>query len=717
MNDFDKNVFRYNLPPVGVFWGFYEKEYQYLADIGLELNESHHKAPLIGTFILIDLEDAFTALLARVILLEPVQKAGYKSGLCGGFSEIQYVAKVRILGVLKDRNQASLPEGKPDVIFIASHRRMPALGTLARFAGPEVLKAITEIPSNTKMKIGYLGFGEYLHENTKQRKDETGNVHLSPEIPVYFDMKSFIGTRSFLFARSGFGKSNLNKVIFANVALLHKKIREGEVPSFLRKKPSVLLFDMEGEYFWPDQNERPGLCNIETIKDEIEVFTEQKHILEKFNQCISGNLKINLRSVMPEDVFPFMLTEEQMKQVNSRKLIKMNQELWIQVIDEYEKNNDISDITLNKILYHKDSSSQNEKERQSARSNLLMALQGMHSIEGNFFYKLFKFLSEGKVCIVDVSHLESRSAFIFISVVIKKIYDHNVDRFTSDPEKMIPVITVLEEAQKIFAREYGSLDIFYNYVKEGRKYDLGMVMITQQPGTLPREMMSQGDNWFLFHLLSADDLDDMNDANTHFSKDILTSVANEAITGQGYFWSSASGKPFPIPFRAMDFAQLVVELNQSENKDDGDKKENIVSSGSVLQKFNEEESKKLDKLYLSFIKTKKIKEDQKSVTKEAPKPDDYNFSAIVKEISIKIRNMPEIMERLHSEEGLSTGTFRRKLGELLKGKPMQWGNMGEFITKVSQAVMTYLYGEKREGWLFYKKGEYYYFKAKIPPKI
>ena len=44
------------------------------------------------------------------------------------------------------------------------------------------------------------------------------------------------------------------------------------------------------------------------------------------------------------------------------------------------------------------------------------------------------------------------------------------------------------------------------WVKEGRKYDLGALLITQQPGSIPVEILSQGDNWFIFHLLSAADL-------------------------------------------------------------------------------------------------------------------------------------------------------------------------------------------------------------------
>jgi DNA helicase HerA-like ATPase len=96
-------------------------------------------------------------------------------------------------------------------------------------------------------------------------------------------------------------------------------------------------------------------------------------------------------------------------------------------------------------------------------------------------------------------------------------------------------------------------------VKEGRKYDLGAVLITQQPGSIPAEILSQGDNWFLFHLLSASDLTTLRKANAHFSDDLLSALLNEPIPGQGVFWSSVGGKPYPglhsgIAFRTDGYA-------------------------------------------------------------------------------------------------------------------------------------------------------------------
>ena len=65
--------------------------------------------------------------------------------------------------------------------------------------------------------------------------------------------------------------------------------------------------------------------------------------------------------------------------------------------------------------------------------------------------------------------------------------------------------------------------------------------------------MSQADNFFVFHLLSDGDLRSLKAANAHFSDDLLSSLLNEPIAGNGIIWSSASGRPYPVSTRILDF--------------------------------------------------------------------------------------------------------------------------------------------------------------------
>jgi hypothetical protein len=117
---------------------------------------------------------------------------------------------------------------------------------------------------------------------------------------------------------------------------------------------------------------------------------------------------------------------------------------------------------------------------------------------------------------------------------------------------------VIEEAQSVLGHGTGSSaeEPYVTWVKEGRKYDLGAVLITQQPASIPHEILSQGDNWFVFHLLSSGDLNALRNANAHFSNDILSALLNEPIPGHCVFWSSVQGKTYPISTRIMSFENI-----------------------------------------------------------------------------------------------------------------------------------------------------------------
>jgi hypothetical protein len=115
--------------------------------------------------------------------------------------------------------------------------------------------------------IGHLAFGEYIYigGNTQVETQDWMQI-LKPEVLVRFPMESLVSRRSFVFARAGFGKSNLNKLLFSKFyeAAPHIPKRAGkQVPV------GTVIFDPDGEYFWPDDKGRPGLCDVPALEDKL----------------------------------------------------------------------------------------------------------------------------------------------------------------------------------------------------------------------------------------------------------------------------------------------------------------------------------------------------------------------------------------------------------------------------------------------------------------
>jgi len=180
----------------------------------------------------------------------------------------------------------------------------------------------------------------------------------------------------------------------------------------------------------------------------------------------------------------------------------------------------------------------------------------LHDKSSQLMDMLVHALSQGKLCVIDVSQMRGGQSLVLSGLILRRIFDRNQQEFTAADPKTIPTIAVVEEAQSVLNENAPAAEPYIAWVKEGRKYDLGALLITQQPGSIPVEILSQGDSWFIFHLLSAADLMSLKRANAHFSDDLLSSLLNEPIPGQGVFWSSVGGKPYPISLRALSFENM-----------------------------------------------------------------------------------------------------------------------------------------------------------------
>ncbi len=158
------------------------------------------------------------------------------------------------------------------------------------------------------------------------------------------------------------------------------------------------------------------------------------------------------------------------------------------------------------------------------------------------------------IVVIDISLLSSTAGNTIAGLILRRIFSHNQENFTGG-QSPIPVVTVIEEAQSVLGRNLDESSPFVEWVKEGRKYDLGAILVTQQPGSLAPELMSQADNWFSFHLLSEGDAGVLGKYNSHYSDDILSHLIGEPIPGNCFMWS-APHQPFVLPVRVRSFEGL-----------------------------------------------------------------------------------------------------------------------------------------------------------------
>jgi len=528
---------------VGVFRGFREGGMEFHADLALPYRSDFHNTPMHGQFLLVQLETPDEAVLGRITSLSSDGRLSGPSGedfniravregraVPEGLREdyLKYRVNIRVLGVLRRQNSG--------LVFVPSHRRMPHVGSPVAFPSGPVLKEIAG-HNQEGAELGFFALGEYIFAKGDSRLELQNWMQLrEPATTVKFDISNLVSRRSFVFARAGFGKSNLNKLLFS---ALYSTTPTVEKRAGKKVPVGTMIFDPDGEYFWPDDNGRPGLCDVPELENQIVVFTSRQAPSDFYQSFVAGSIKLDIRRLRPADVISIALPPERQDQQNVAKLRGLDSIHWEQLVDLIWSDRNGADLATVKQILGLEGSQ--DAEALAARGNMTKIVSQLHDPASRLLDLLIEALRDGKLCVIDVSQLRGGASMILSGLILRRIFDWNQEQFTRADSESIPTIAVVEEAQSVLHEKASAATPYIEWVKEGRKYDLGAVLITQQPGSIPVEILSQGDNWFIFHLLSASDLQNVRRANAHFSDDLLSSLLNEPIVGQGVFWSSVKG--------------------------------------------------------------------------------------------------------------------------------------------------------------------------------
>jgi len=548
----------------GTFKGFNEKGLEFAAEIVSPYDASMLDRPQLGQFLLIELGSQEEAALGRITRFVP---AGLLAGPEGEDyvntmqrrqtpvpedlkrQRLKYRVQVKLLGAVRVDN------GK--VVYVPSQRRLPHLGARVALPSGAVLQELCRLSRGTT-DLGDYVLGEFVYGGGGVDLDDPTFRPLDPKLVVTFDVRRLVSRRSVVFARAGYGKSNLMKYLLSELYRETPKTDSGI-------DVGTLIFDADGEYFWPDRVKgRPGLCDVPHLRDRVVVFTNRQPPSPYYESWKVGGVKLDIRDLRPRDVIGIALAPERQEQQNVLKLKGLTDVNWRTLVDLMEtKGLQATDMEIGQCLGYQGTQIQTAAaEIGAARSNMFGVVRLLHDPNSSLLGGAIQALRAGLVVVVDISLLSSAAGRMLSGLMLRRIFSHNQENFTGG-QSVIPVITVIEEAQSVLGRQLDDSSPFVEWVKEGRKYDLGAILITQQPGSIAPEILSQADNWFCFHLLSEGDAGTLGKYNSHFSDDILAHLIAEPIPGNCFMWS-APHQPFVLPVRVRNFEALY----KKEVKDD-----------------------------------------------------------------------------------------------------------------------------------------------------
>lgn len=443
-----------------------------------------------------------------------------------------YTYKVRILGTYTDTGHA--------LSFTTAVRKLPTVSYIARHLNKREVESILNKANENGAPIGRLCIGETVFEDKGE---------------ILFRVDKLRNKRTMIFAQSGFGKTNLVKV------LLHYITDDSTY--------GKLIFDLNGEYFLRG-TATYGLGDIDSqsIRSNVVVYSDKEFPTEykDNNRFISGgSVLLNMhRHLTVGDILNFGAG---FSEVMKSFLLYLDEEGisdFISKIDEY---------VADPQSLHKDYPDffgvmKANKEDVSARKTIMAIRKrirhlidegkGLHSHSSTLVENIFEFLKSGKTVIVDLSLKDNMDASIISTILVRKLFDNNKEYFTSNqPREVINAVIFVEEAQNVLSEEFvkSNANPFVRVAKEGRKFGLGLVAITQRPSAISEEIRTQAENFFAFHMGNSDDIKALVKSNINYEGVIANFIQRETIAGNLYM--VASDQAFALPVRVSEFEKLV----------------------------------------------------------------------------------------------------------------------------------------------------------------
>ncbi len=292
-----------------------------------------------------------------------------------------------------------------------------------------------------------------------------GNLETNPDIDIFVNNEDFYKHFGVL-AQTGAGKSYLTGV-------LCEEMLEQDMP--------LLIIDPHGEYSSlglpnPENNEEQASYDVTEYSPNTDV--NQDALPLSFSS-------VNMSKKELMDVIPDSLTNSQMGVMyNSLKRLREKE----------------GDYNLNDLM---DAVSQEES---SAKWNLLNSLEQIDEsgILSEDPLNLKNLLEPGEASIINLRAVEPETAEMTMFMLAKRLFD------LRKKNQIPPFIMVIEEAHN-FAPEKGfgkalSNDILRKIASEGRKFGLGLGVISQRPARIDKNVLSQCNTQFILRVTNPNDL-------------------------------------------------------------------------------------------------------------------------------------------------------------------------------------------------------------------
>ncbi len=453
----------------------------------------------------------------------------------------------------------------------------------------------------------------------KDKGLQIGNLQTNDEIDIHVNAEQFYKHFAVL-AQTGAGKSYLTGVL---------------VEELLEQDFPVMILDPHGEFsslrHSNPENGDPGArgYDVKEYSPNTDINSDAMPL-----QFSSKNLgKKELMTLIPDN-----LTNSQMGVLyNALKRLK-------------EKDEDYTLLDIEDAVSQEDS---------TAKWNLLNYLEQLE--ESGLFdpdpVNLTDLLEPGTATVINLKAVEPDAAEMTAYMLAKKLFDMR------KKDMVPPFLMIMEEAHN-FVPEQGfgkavSNDILRKIASEGRKFGLGLGVISQRPARIDKNVLSQCNTQFILRVTNPNDLKAISK-----SFEGITSEVEDMIKSLPPGVSFVLGNDYPV---MTDVRQRKSQHGgETQTADTYEEKENIKafqpqkSLNEVKQELDEDLTEAWYPLYLVENSEKKMLVDGVKDQIKAEKPKVKGQDKKILDLVAEGKSKSEIMD----ETGLQVSKIASKMQEL-----------------------------------------------------
>ncbi len=336
-----------------------------------------------------------------------------------------------------------------------------------------------------------------------------GSLLSRPEgaVPIALDVRGFTGTHLAVIASTGSGKSYLAGVLLEELLMPHNRA-------------AILVVDPHGEYSTLQEMMNLGEFSEGNYKPRVRIFRPDQ-LRVRIDSLTVGDL----RYLLPN------LSE------------KMHYQLG-RAFNFAQRSARNGHYTLEQLLYAVRQSAESKKESEGFDEDdpttgaLVWRLQSalghsqiFHDFENLELEALFK---PGQCTILQLNEIDRRDQQVIVATLLRRVYQARMDTAKGkldrgDPSHLpYPVFCLLEEAHNYAPANADAVssEVLKTILSEGRKFGVGIGLITQRPGKLDSDVLSQCMTQCIMRITNPIDQNRIAESIESVGRDLLQELPN-----------------------------------------------------------------------------------------------------------------------------------------------------------------------------------------------